>query len=169
MRAVAARAGVDVALIYHHFDSKDDLLASALSVPAAAERSHQAIPAGTPEPGRALVRAVLEMWEHDPDLRQQALAMFRTAISHDLAARRLQSLHGEYALDLISEIVAPDERELRASFFGTQLHGLLTGRYLLGVPSLTMPTLDTLAAAVAPAIDHYLTGDLGQPRACGAG
>ena len=72
-------------------------------------------------------------------------------------------------LDLISEIVAPDERELRAGLLGTQLHGLLMGRYLLRVPSLTAPAIDMLAAAVAPAIDHYLTGDLGQPRACGAG
>jgi AcrR family transcriptional regulator len=160
MRAVAARAGVDVALIYYHFGSKDQLLDAALSVPAAAERVRVAIPADTPDPAKVLVRAALELWEHDADLRRRAAAMLRAAVSHELAAQRLQTLHTAYVLDLVHEVVATDQRELRAGLIGTQLHGLLMGRYLLSVPSLTSPSIDGLVDAVAPAIDHFLTGEL---------
>lgn len=90
MRAVATRAGVDVALIYHHFGSKDDLLAAALTVPNSAQPVLRAIPAGTPDPGRAVANAVLELWESDPALRGQALAMIRTALSHEHAAQLLR-------------------------------------------------------------------------------
>ena len=46
MRAVATKAGVDVALIYHHFGSKTGLLEATLAVPASAQASLQPIPAG---------------------------------------------------------------------------------------------------------------------------
>lgn len=161
MRAVAARAGVDAALIYYHFEGKDDLLVQALAAPPAAEVARRPIPAGTVQPGKALVRAVLEMWEYDGELRQQASAMFRAAASHPLAAERLQAQHTEYVSVLIAQIVADDNESLRAGLIGAQLHGLLLSRYLLAVPQVAEPPLEVLVNAVGPVIDRYLTGDLG--------
>ena len=160
MRAVATRAGVDVALIYHHFGSKTGLLEAALAVPVSAQPSLRAIRAGTPDPGKAVVAAVLGLWENDPALREQALAMIRTALSHEHAARRLQELHRTAVLTLVDEIVAEDHRELRAALIGAQLSGLLLSRYVFKVNAMAAVDPVVLIAAVAPTIERYLTGDL---------
>jgi AcrR family transcriptional regulator len=160
MRTVATRAGVDVALIYYHFDSKGDLLAAALTVPESAIPVLQPIPAGTPHPGKAIAQAALKMWENDLAVRSQALAMFRTALSHEHAAQLLQNLHSTTVLAVVAEVVADDDRELRATLIGAQLTGLLVNRYLFKVNALATADLADLIDAAAPAIDHYLTGDL---------
>jgi AcrR family transcriptional regulator len=102
MRAVAAHADVDVSLIYHYFGNKDDLLAAALTVPERAQPNLVAIPAGTRNPGRAVASAIIDMWEHDPALREHALAMIRTALSHEHAAQRLQAVHSTAVLILVA-------------------------------------------------------------------
>jgi AcrR family transcriptional regulator len=163
MRAVATRAGVDVALIYHHFGSKAGLLEATLAVPASAQTTLRAIPAGTPDPGKAIVAAVLRLWQNDQSLREQGLAMIRTALSHETAAQRLQELHSTSVLVLVSEVAAEDHRELRAALIGAQLSGLLLMRYLFKVSALAAVDPTVLISAVAPTIELYLTGDLGNP------
>jgi AcrR family transcriptional regulator len=160
MRAVATRAGVDVALIYHHFGSKTGLLEATLAVPASAQSSLRAIPAGSPDPGKAIVAAVLRLWEDDRSLREQALAMIRTALSHEDVARRLRVLHSTSVLVLVSEVAAEDHRELRAALIGAQLSGLLLMRYLFKVSALAAVDPTVLISAMAPTIELYLTVDL---------
>jgi AcrR family transcriptional regulator len=160
MRAVAARAGVDVSLIYHHFANKDDLLTAALAVPERARPNLVPIPAGSRDPGRAVAAAIIGMWEHDPALREQALAMIRTALSHEHAAQRLQAVHSTAVLTLVAEIVADDRRELRAALIGAHLSGLLQARYLFKVDALAATDAAVLIDAAAPVIDHYLTAAL---------
>ena len=162
MRAVADRADVDAALIYHHFDGKDDLLAAALTVPESARPNLVPIAAGTEQPGRTIATIVLGMWEHDPALRAQALTMIRTALSHEHAAQLLQNLHTTTLVALVSEIVADDQQELRAALIGAHLNGLLQGRHLFKVRALASADLNHLVDAAAPVIDHYLTGDLAE-------
>jgi AcrR family transcriptional regulator len=160
MRAIAAHADVDVSLIYHHFANKDDLLTAALTVPERARPNLVAIPAGTPHPGRAVASAIIGMWEHDPALRAQGLAMIRTALSHEQASQRLQAVHSAAILTLVAEIVADDQRELRAALIGAHLSGLLQARYLFKVHALAAADAAALISAAAPVIEHYLTGDL---------
>lgn len=163
MRAVADRADVDVALIYHHFASKDDLLDAALAVPENAKPHLVAVPADAPNPGWAIASAVLGMWERDPALRGQALAMIRTALSHEHAARLLQNLHRTAVLTLVDEIIVDDQRELRAALIGAHLSGLLLARHLFKVQTLAAVDPNRLIDAAAPVIEHYLTGNLAEP------
>lgn len=160
VRAVAGRAGVDVALIYHHFGSKDGLLNAALTVPESAQPVLRPLPADISDPGRAVAEAVLGMWENDPALRAQALAMIRTALSHERAAQRLQNLHRTAVLALVAEVVADENRELRVALIGAYLSGLLISRYLFKIPALSAADLALLIAAAGPVVDHYLTGDI---------
>lgn len=160
MRAVAARAGVDVALIYHHYGSKDELLAAALTVPESARPVLRPVPAGTSDPGREITRAILDLWENDPTVREQTLAMVRTALSHEHAARRLEELHSSAVLALVSEVIADDSKDLRAGLIGAHLSGLLLTRYLFKVPAMATADAARLVDAAGPVIDHYLAGDI---------
>jgi hypothetical protein len=72
----------------------------------------------------------------------------------------LQELHRTAVLALVAEVVAADNRDLRAALIGAQLSGLLLSRYLLQVTALAAADPEALIAAVAPAIDQYLTADL---------
>lgn len=89
--------------------------------------------------------------------------MIRTALSHEHAAQRLQAVHSTAILALVAQIVADDQRELRAALIGAQLSGLLLARYVLKVHSLTAAHPTELIDAAAPVIEHYLTGNLAEP------
>ncbi|WP_426595618.1 TetR family transcriptional regulator [Cellulomonas sp. McL0617] len=160
VRAVAGDAGVDVALIYHYFESKAGLLDAVLAVPPTAERVRQAIAIDEPTPGRAVVETALRLWDEDVAVRELALAMTRAALSRDDALHRLRDLHTTFVLDLVSQVIREDDRELRAALVAAQLNGLLQARYLFKITALAAVELDVLVDAVAPVIDHYLSDDL---------
>lgn len=159
-RAVAARAGVDVAMIYHHFASKDDLLVHALAVPETARSLLQPLPADTADPGRAVAATLITMWDTDPAIRLQGLAMIRTALSHPYAAQLLRHLQETAVLTLIQNLVAPDQQAFRAGLIGAYLSGLVLNRHLLQVEAISAAEPESLIAATAPVINRCLTGDL---------
>src|SRR5262249_52259952 len=98
MRAVAARAGVDPALIYHYFGDKDGLLLAALQPPADAATALAGLAAAADRAGEELVRRLIGLWEDRPDVREQMVAILRTALSHDRASRLLRDILGSFIL-----------------------------------------------------------------------
>lgn len=159
-RAVAAQAGVDVALIYHHFGSKDDLLVQALAVPETAAPRLQPIPADHPDPGRVVVATFISMWDTDPVIRRQGVAMVRTALSHPHAAELLRRTQQAAISDLVQHVVAPDHQTLRVDLVAAQLSGLILNRHVVHTDAIADTDANTLIGAVSPSINHYLTGQL---------
>jgi len=89
IRAVAADAGVDPALVHHFYGSKDDLFAAAVALPIDPNLL-PAVVAGDPAGvGERFVRFYLGLWE-DPTIGPTLLAVFRSAVSHDRAAALLR-------------------------------------------------------------------------------
>jgi len=158
MRAVAARAGVDPALIHHYYRNKDGLLTATLMPPAAAAQLLTGAFEDPDNAGEELVRRVIDVWETHLEVREQMAAMLRTGLSHEHAAELLRDTHRTFVLAAVGSAVAEDRRELRAALIGCHLAGLLLARYLLRVPGLTAATPAELVATVGPVIQHYLTG-----------
>lgn len=160
IRAVAGAAGVDPALVHHHFGTKEGLLAEAITMPI----EPGVILAGLGEDpdrlGTEIVSRVVMLWETRPDVRERMVAMLRSGISHEGAARLMRDLLGRTLLGALGELAAPDRRELRTSLVGTQLGGLMLGRFVLHVPGVADATPEQLIAAVGPVVQHYLRGDL---------
>ena len=92
MRAVAARARVDPALIYHYFEGKEGLLAAVLVPPAEAAPLLAGFTGDPERAGEELVRRALQVWT-EPGLREHAAAMLRIAISQEHAADRFRDTH----------------------------------------------------------------------------
>lgn len=157
MRAVAARAAVDPALIYHYFGDKDGLLSAALRAPV-----DPAVFAGLgDDAGRAgeeFIRRVVRLWEDRPEVREQMLAMLRTGLSHDQAGRMLREILSSFILAALGDVLADDRRELRAALIGSHVGGLMLARYALKIPGATTASPEDLIHAVGPVIQHYLTG-----------
>ncbi len=160
MRAVAARAGVDAALIHHYFVNKEGLLAAALVLPVDPAALLAGLDKDPQHAGEAVVRRVLGVWEADPQTRRHLLGLIRVGLSHEYAAGVLRDLLGRTILKALASVVADDHQALRAALAGTQMGGLLLGRYVLGIPGVRDATPEELAVAIGPVIQHYLTGPI---------
>jgi len=181
MRAVAARAGVDPALIYHYFGDKDGLLFAALQPPADAATVFAGLAAagtgrtgtdrtgtdrtgtdrtGADRTGEELVRRLIGLWEERPEVREQMVAIIRTALSHDHAAGLLRDILSSFILAALSDVLADDRRELRVALIGSHIGGLMLARYILKVPGAAAASPEDLVQAVGPTVQRYLTGDI---------
>lgn len=161
MRAVAARAGVDPALIYHYFDDKDGLLFAALQPPADAAMVFGGLADAADRTGEELVRRLVKLWEERPDIREQMAAILRTGLSHDHAARLLRDILSSFILAALGDVLAGDRRELRVALIGSHIGGLMLARYILKVPGAAAASPEDLVQAVGPTVQRYLTGDIG--------
>jgi len=160
MRAVAARADVDAALIHHYFVNKEGLLAAALVLPVDPAALLAGLDKDPAHAGEAVVRRVLGVWEADPQTRRHLLGLIRVGLSHEYAAGVLRDLLGRTILTALARVVADDRPSLRAALVGTQIGGLLLGRYVLGIPGVRDATPEELALAIGPVIQHYLNGPI---------
>jgi AcrR family transcriptional regulator len=165
MRAVGTRAAVDPALIYHYFGDKDGLLAAVVEPPVDLVAALTGIADDPGQAGEEIVRRVIGLWENRPDIRDRMLAMLRTALSHERAAQLLRDMLRSALLGALGDVLADDQRELRAALIGSHLGGLALARYVLKLPGAAAATPEDLVRAVGPAVQRYLTGSLSAAEA----
>jgi AcrR family transcriptional regulator len=161
VRAVAARAGVDPALVHHYFGTKDELFAAALELPFDPAAIAPSLLEGGPEGlGERLIRFFLQVWEQ-PEGQVRFQAILRSAVTQDAAAGLLRDFVTRQILGRVAAALDEPDASLRASLVGSQLVGLGVLRYIVGVEPLASADPETVVAAVAPTLQRYLTGDLG--------
>jgi len=165
IRAIAAAAGVDPALVHHFHGTKEGLFAAAMQLPfvpsevitaALADR-----PAGQPA-GAHLVRTALAIWD-SPGLQDAFVGILRSALTSDQAAVMLREFVSQAILAPVASLAVgtdPRQTPFRASLVGSHMLGLALARYVLQFPPLAAADADALAAAIGPTIDRYLTGDI---------
>ncbi|TDB91963.1 TetR/AcrR family transcriptional regulator [Micromonospora fluostatini] len=161
IRAVAATAGVDPALVHHYFGAKDRLFLAALDAPADPAAVIPQVTAGDPGGlGERLVRLFLTVW--DSPAGAGAVALLRSSMTNDRTARMLRDFLVTQVLRRLLEHLDTDPAELplRGSLVAGQLVGLAVTRYVLRLEPVASASPETLVAAVGPAVHRYLTGDL---------
>ncbi|RII20534.1 DNA-binding transcriptional repressor AcrR [Streptomyces sp. YIM 130001] len=157
IRRVAADAGVDASLVMQFFRSKGELFAAVRSVPPEALTSFSASFEGTDDGlGERVVRAFLDAWEGDAPSSEPLMAMLRGAIVNDQANDQLREFLQERLLVDNIASRAVDDASLRAGIVSSMLVGLVVGRGIVGVPTLTGTDRDTLIALVGPAVQSVL-------------
>ena len=159
MRAVAAGAGVDAALVHHYFGTKDDLFLAALDIPVDPRIVVAPVVAGGPEgAGERFLTAFLSVWD-DPEVRPSLLAVARGVM--DPAGHRLLS---EGFLPVVIEPIGTalgiDRPEHRMPLVASQVIGLIMLRYVFEVEPLASMPAERVIATYAPTIQRYLTGPL---------
>lgn len=160
IRGVAARAGVDPALVHYFFGSKQDLFAAAMQLPVTpAALADAAIDGGVEGIGERIIRLVVHTWD-DPATSGPMLAMLRSAASHELSARTLREfLTGEVLGRIAAAIDLPDATT-RAALAATQIVGLVMARYVLRIEPIASADEGTLAGYLGPSVQRYLSADL---------
>ncbi|WP_051162020.1 TetR family transcriptional regulator [Nocardia brevicatena] len=161
IRAVAADAGVDPALVHHYFGTKQQLFAAVVELPIDPELilgQLDVVPLD--RLGETIVAAVVGVWD-------SPAGAGAVAIARSLLTGGASSLTRDFLLQVILERVRSriatdtDDGRLRVSLVASQMGGLLLTRRILAIePIATLPPAE-LAAAVGPTVQRYLTGDIG--------
>ncbi|GAB3571777.1 TetR family transcriptional regulator [Amycolatopsis endophytica] len=161
VRAIAARAGVDAAMVNHWFGGKEALFGQAvLQLPFdPAELLGQLMDGPVGDLGERIVRRFLTVWDATDGGAFPALV--RSIASHELAALSLRDFLIRHVLENVVKRVSPDRPELRASLCASQMVGVGMGRYVAKFEPFSTTDVETLAAAIGPTLQRYLTGDIG--------
>ena len=132
MRAIAAEAGVDPALVHHYFGTKDDLFMAALQLPGRPARAARAGDRGrAPTTRRSGCCAIfLGVWD-DPD----EPARRSSACSAACSTRRGSGCSAQgfvpVVLGPVGQALGIDHPERRMPLVASQMIGLIMCRYVL--------------------------------------
>lgn len=167
VRAVARRAGVDPALVRHYFADKGELYAAGL-IPSGTDPEElvdRLAAEGVEGLGPRVLRTVLALWEADGGER------FRAAVGGLVGdgggpgpgAHVLADFLGRRVFARVALRLGDERAPLRMSLVASHVVGVLVARHVLRVPPLALLSIDEVVVLVGPTLQHYLTGDLGDP------
>ena len=159
IRAVAAAAGVDPALVHHYFGTKDDLFLAALEMPVDPRELLAPVMAQGPDgAGERLLRTFLSVWD-DPEIQVRLLAVVRSVLDEDGATLLKEGFIPVVVGPILAQLVK-DRPEVRIPLVTSQVTGLIVTRYVLALPPMAAMPADAVVARIGPVLQHYLTGDL---------
>jgi AcrR family transcriptional regulator len=157
VRDVARRAGVDPALLYHYFGSKQQLFVAAMEIPF---QWRQALPAILDGPrdelGERLVCQLLGYWE-DPRIRPLLMGAVRSATTDRVAAEMVRRLLAEGPFAMVARTIGTPDAEMRAMLAASHVMGVALLRYILRIEPMASAPIDRLASMVGPTVQHYLS------------
>ena len=161
IRGVAREAGVDPALVHHYFGTKRQLFVDAMDLPAnPAELIEGLIATSDPEDlGERMIRFMLSVWDNEEE-RAPLVAIMRTAMSDDQAATMVREFATTEILGTIVKAARGDNQDLRATLLASQVFGLMIMRYIIKLEPLASADPETVARAIGPTFQRYLTGPL---------
>ncbi|WP_133905884.1 TetR family transcriptional regulator [Actinophytocola oryzae] len=158
VRAIAAKAGVDAAMVNHWFGGKEGLFGEAvLKLPFNPKEMVEDLLAADPDHiGEAVVRRFLTTW--DSTGGGVFTALMRSVTSHEEAGMMLKDFFFKHIFKHVIHKLAPDNYDLRATLVATQLVGMGMIRYVARFEPLASTDIDTMSAAIAPTIQRYISG-----------
>ncbi|GAA1432900.1 TetR family transcriptional regulator [Microlunatus lacustris] len=161
LRRVAARAGVDPAMVTHHFGSKSGLFRAALDVSLdPATELAAVLPGPLDELAGRLLGRLLVLW--DSPAGAATIAAVRTALQDEDGTALLRDLLLTQVLrPLAAALPGPEaERRWRVELVASQVAGLLLIRYVLRLEPLASAGHPAVVAALGPTLQRYLTSPL---------
>jgi AcrR family transcriptional regulator len=160
IRAVAAAAGVDSALVHHYFGTKEKLFAAAVHIPIDPMDvigPLREVP--TEELGHRIPSILLPLW--DSEIGVAFIATLRSILAGSEV-----NLFRTFIQDVIAVEVGarvddpPGSGIVRIQFVASQLVGIVMARYILQLEPFASLPAQQIADTIAPNLQRYLTGDL---------
>lgn len=156
IRAIAAEAEVDPAMVHYFFTNKAQLFATAMQFPAIVpERITALLAPGTDGLGERLVRHFVGIWG-DRERFDPIFALMRSAESG--AATPFKEFVEREIVARIEQVITADDAQLRSQLIGSQLIGLAFARYVVALEPLASADQETLVRLIGPTIQHYISG-----------
>lgn len=151
IRAVAAGAAIDPAMVMRYFGNKAGLFQAAVTVDLELP-DLSAVPAD--QLGHTLVRHFLTRWERDDTL----VILLRSSIGDGESAERVRQVFLQQVAPTVKPAADPSSAATRAGLVATQILGLATARYVLELPPVVAMSHEEIAAWAGPTLQRYLQG-----------
>lgn len=158
VRKIAAAAGVDAALINHYFGGKEKLFYAVVTYTINMDEVTTMLTTPREQLGESIIRYAEILWTSPAG--QSYLAALRHAIASNATAT--WSIISDAILPLAEHILDPDDphRETRIALLISQISGVATTRYLIGMEPMASLDTETLVKTVGPTLQRYIDGDL---------
>jgi AcrR family transcriptional regulator len=157
IRAIARRAEVDPALIYHYFGDKPTLYAATLDIPEDPREIQDQVRAGSQSPGSILVQRFLAQWETGPgEPGQRFVTVAQATASSPEAARGVR----EFLFDRVWNRATggAEDASWRRTGISSLLLGMAWNRYVLRTEPIASASIDDVAAWFGPVIEGIMRG-----------
>ena len=152
LRAIAAEAAANPALIIRYYGSKEGLFAAVATL-----KFELAPLTRVPRPalGEALVRHVMGRWE-DAEVGAALAAMARAAISNEAARVRLVAQYSAELGGLLGALGSSTIKPEAVALLATQVLGLFFTRFVLRVPGVADLPRDVVIQQVGATVQRYV-------------
>jgi len=158
LRAVAADAGVDPALVVHFYGSKEELFAASLELPIDPGDIERVLHGPRDQIGRRVAAFYLE--RVFGERAATVASLLRSSVTNPKAAAMLRRTIETSAVALIARLLPAREGELRAELVASHMIGLFLTRRIVKVEPLASESDERLLEILAPTLQRYLTGPL---------
>ncbi|MBB4929621.1 AcrR family transcriptional regulator [Lipingzhangella halophila] len=153
IRAIAAEANIDPAMVMRYFGNKEQLFAAAaefdLRLPDLADVERERV-------GAVLAAHFLDRWEGDEAL----MILLRGGVTKEDVAERMRGIFANQLAPIVNRLSSdPSEAPTRAALVSTQILGLALCRYVLRVPPVVAMSREEVIAWFGPTLQYYLTGE----------
>ncbi|MDX2968114.1 TetR family transcriptional regulator [Kribbella solani] len=162
VRAVAAEAGVDPAMVFYFFGSKQGLFGAAVNLSAAVPPAIESIfTGGLDGIGERIVRTLVSNLDKS-DRTPTAMLAWPAAPPNESGSLLREFIDREITTRLADLLDTPDAK-VRAGMVNAQILGLTVARYNVRLEPIASATVDDLVAWFAPIIEQCLTGSATPP------
>lgn len=150
IRAIAADAGIDPAMVMRYFTSKERLFAAAAEIDLALP-DLSAIPRD--QVGARLATHFLERWEDDETLT----ILLRAGVTNAVAAERMRTIFTTQLVPIVTRMAGTSvPAPVRAGLAATQVLGMALCRYVLVLPPVATMTRAQVVDWIGPTLQRYL-------------
>lgn len=154
VRAIAAEAGVSPAMIRHFFGTKEQVFVAVLEFPVSPAEAMPLLLAGPREEfGRRIAGLLVPIWQ-EPRTRAPLLAVLRSSMTNESAARLLRDFLGAAIVRRAAEGLGVPP--IRVTSAMSQVIGLLLTRYVIGLEPIASVADEEFAELVADTVQHAL-------------
>ncbi len=160
IRAVAAAASVDSALVHHYYGTKEQLFAAAVRIPIDPNDVLDRLRAVPVEQlGLAVPSVLLPLWDSE-------IGAGMTATLRSILAGSEVNLFRAFLQEVITREIGtriddpPGSGAVRVQFVASQLVGVAMARYVIELEPFASLPIQQIAETIAPNLQRYLTGDL---------
>jgi AcrR family transcriptional regulator len=162
VRAVAAEAGVDPAMVFYFFGTKQGLFGAAFEISADVPATLESIFAGPLDDiGERVVRALLESL--DASDRTPLVMLTRSAPTHDRSEAMLREFIDREITSRLARMLGTPDAAMRVGMLNVQILGLAVARYIVRIEPIASASVDELVARFGPVAQQCLTGPASAP------
>jgi AcrR family transcriptional regulator len=168
MRAVAADAGVDVALVSYYFGAKQGLFGSAMALPVnPAEVVAPLLDGDLETLAERLLSSLLMVWD-DPVTGAPLQEMARTATVEPDLNRVVREAVGREIIDKLAARIGGPDADQRAGAFSAQMAGVIFSRYILRLEPIASMSVEDVVRRLAPSLALTIQADPSPARRRGS-